>query len=190
MPPSVPAPRTDSAALLLRARRGDARALAWLVGDLLPRLTAWARGRLPSWGRGACDTSDLVHDAFARTLARLDMFEPRSRRALAAYLRTAVRNRIADEHRRAARWVVNDAGERLMSPAPSPLDLAIGAETARRYRAALATLTRRERALVVGHLELDYSHAQLGCMIGRSPNAARMALTRALDRLAARLAAR
>jgi DNA-directed RNA polymerase specialized sigma24 family protein len=33
-------------------------------------------------------------------------------------------------------------------------------------------------------MELDYSHDQLGCMIGRSPNAARMALRRAVGRLA------
>lgn len=190
MSPGLSPSPTSSAVLLLRARRGDRRALARLVEELLPRLTSWARGRLPSWVRGACDTSDLVHDAFVRTLARLDVFEPRSRRALAAYLRTAVRNRIADEHRRAARWVCSDTSDRLASTAPTPLEQAVDAETTRRYRAALATLSRRDRELVVGHLELDYSHAQLGCMIGRSPNAARMALTRAMARLAARMAAR
>jgi DNA-directed RNA polymerase specialized sigma24 family protein len=41
--------------------------------------------------------------------------------------------------------------------------------------------------LIVAHVELGYSHAQLGCMTGRSSNAARMALRRAIGRLAERM---
>ena len=155
----------------------------------LPRLRRWARGRLPIWVRSATDTSDLLQDAILRTLSRLDVFQPQGRRALAKYLKTAVRNSIADEHRRALRWVTSSEVDTLGSDRPSPLQCAIDAETERRYRAALAELNRRDRELIVAHLELDYSHAQLGCMIGRSPNAARMALCRAIGRLAERMRA-
>jgi RNA polymerase sigma factor (sigma-70 family) len=117
-------------------------------------------------------------------LSRLDVFQPQGQRALAAYLRTAVRNRIADEHRRAARWAVSETVDTLAHHGPSPLQRAIDAETEQRYRSALARISRRDRELIVAHLELDYSHAQLGCMIGRSPHAARMALCRAIGRLA------
>jgi DNA-directed RNA polymerase specialized sigma24 family protein len=58
------------------------------------------------------------------------------------------------------------------------------AESDARYRSALARLGARDREVIVAHVELDYTHEQLGCMIGRSPNAARMALRRAIDRLA------
>ena len=57
-----------------------------------------------------------------------------------------------------------------------------------RYRAALASLNTSDRELIVAHVELEYTHAQIGCMTGRSPNAARMALQRAVGRLAARMA--
>lgn len=60
----------------------------------------------------------------------------------------------------------------------------MAAELSARYCRALARLGVRDRELVVAHVELDYSHEQLGCMIGRSPNAARMALRRAVGRLA------
>jgi DNA-directed RNA polymerase specialized sigma24 family protein len=75
--------------------------------------------------------------------------------------------------------------ETLVAPGTSPLEFAMTGETERRYRAALARLGQKDRELIVAHVELDYSHEQLGCMTGRSPNAARMALCRAIERLAA-----
>jgi RNA polymerase sigma factor (sigma-70 family) len=193
MPPSPTPPAGDprtatSQRLLVRARRGDASAMGWLVARCLPDLHRWAHRRLPRWVRSAADTNDLIQDAVLGTLARLDAFQPQGRRALASYLRTAVRNRIADEHRRAARWIPSaEIVDALASDAASPLQLAIRTQTKRRYHEALAQLSTRDQQLIVAHFELDYSHAQLGCMIGRSPHAARMALTRAIGRLAARM---
>jgi RNA polymerase sigma-70 factor (ECF subfamily) len=186
--PALPHRTPSSERLLARARGGDASAIGQLIARCLPDLHKWAHRRLPRWVRSASDTHDVVQDAVLGTLARLDAFQPHGRRALASYLRAAVRNRIADEHRRAARWIASSDGvEALPAETASPLQRAIGAETERRYREALAMLPARDQQLIVAHFELDYSHAQLGCMIGRSPHAARMALTRAIARLAARL---
>jgi RNA polymerase sigma factor (sigma-70 family) len=103
---------------------------------------------------------------------------------LAAYLRQAVQNRIRYEHRRVARRGTPEApSEMLVDPVPSPLDRVITREMETRYRSALMRLTSAERELIVAHVELDYTHKQLGCMTGRSPNAARMALQRAVRRL-------
>lgn len=179
----------SSSQLLAQAQHGHSRALERLILRYLPRLRRWARGRLPTWVRSAADTSDLLQEVVLHTLSRLDVFQPQGRQALARYLKAAVRNRIADEHRRASRWVTSATVDLLPSDGPTPLQCAISAETERRYRAALAELGRRDRELIVAHLELDYSHAQLGCMIGRSPNAARMALSRAIGRLAERMRA-
>jgi hypothetical protein len=152
---------STSSRLLALAGRGDEGALALLVARCLPDV------------RCGIDTGDLVQDAALRILSRLNAFQPQGRRALAAYLRATVQNRIADEHRRAARWVVSETrADELPANGPSPLHHAIRAETERRYRAALAR------------------HAQLGCMIGRSTNAARMALARAIGRLAGRMQGR
>ena len=187
-PAAAPLRTPSSQRLLARARAGDAGAIGELIARCLPGLHRWTHRRLPQWVRAAADTSDLIQDAVLGTLARLDAFQPQGRRALASYLRTAVRNRIADEHRRAARWLPSaEPLDALPSAAASPLQQAIGAETERRYRDALARLSSRDQQLIVAHFELEYSHAQLGCMIGRSPHAARMALTRAIGRLAARM---
>ena len=174
--------------LVALAHTGDRGAIGALVARCLPGVRRWAHGRVPRWMRAAVDTGDLVQDAVLATLSRLDAFQPQGRRALAVYLRTAVRHRLIDELRRARRWNAAPEGLDDMADAgPSPLHAAIDAETRRRYRAALACLPRRDQELLVGHFDLEYSHAQLGCMTGRSPHAARMALTRAIGRLAARM---
>jgi RNA polymerase sigma-70 factor (ECF subfamily) len=175
----------SSRRLLARARRGHSDALERLLRRYLPPLRRWTHGRLPNWARTAADTSDLIQDAVLRTLGRLDVFEPQGRHALAAYLRKAVRHRLCDEHRVVSRrGVARELSAELVAPGPSPLDEAIATETEARYRAALARLGPRDRELVVAHVELEYTHEQLGCMIGRSPNAARMALRRAVGRMA------
>jgi RNA polymerase sigma factor (sigma-70 family) len=174
--------------LLMRYRRGDAHALTELVSRFLPRLHRWAHGRLPRWARTHADTPDLVHDVMLRTIGRLDALDLQGHDALGAYFRAAVRNRIRDEHRRfARRGGSQPLSATLPDPAPSPLDRTIEIDHHARYRAALARLDSADRELIVGHVELHYSHAQLGCMTGRTPNAARMALQRAIGRLVAQM---
>lgn len=158
------------------------------LATCVPRLRRWAHGRLPRWARGVVDTTDLIQDALLRTLGRGDALEARTEDALSAYLREAVRNRIRDEHRRIARRGVAAAlPDTLAHSGPSPLDAAMHVETESRYRAALERLPPADRDLIVAHVELDYTHDQLACMTGRSRNAARMALHRAIGRLVARM---
>jgi RNA polymerase sigma-70 factor (ECF subfamily) len=166
-------------------RHGDGTAIARFLERYAPALRRWTHGRLPHWARTSADTSDLVQDAVLRTLQRRHRFENRGGDALGAYLRVAVWNRIRDEHRRIARrGPSGPLPESLADPAPSPLDDAVHAEMERRYLEALASLAPADRELIVAHVELDYTHQQLGCMTGRTANAARMALHRAVGRLA------
>jgi RNA polymerase sigma factor (sigma-70 family) len=185
MPSPVP---SSTAGLVARARLGDSGALGQLIGRYLPWLRRWAHGRLSRAARAAADTADVVQDALLHTIGRLNAFESRSRGALGRYLRVAVQNRIRDEHRRVSRRGTSlPVDEALADAAPSPFDRAAALERHARYREALARLDQSDQELIVGHVELDYSHEQLGCMTGRTPNAARMALQRAVARLAANI---
>ncbi len=151
----------------------------------------WAHGRLPKWVRTASDTADLVQDAVLQTFKRLDRFEPRGHKALQAYLRRAIQNRITDEIRRSARVVTEDAEAAARQPAltPSPLDAAIREEAWARYRAALERLRPDDRMLIVGRIDLGYSYEQLALVSGRvTPDATRVALRRAIVRLAEMMA--
>lgn len=190
---STPPLDHSSSRLLARAKLGDASALGRLVSRHLPALRRWAHGRLNRWARGAADTTDLVHDALWHTIRRIDSFERRGPGALGAYLRQAVLNRIRDEQRRVMRRGVvrslSETGKTIADGSPSPLDAVLAHELEARYRAALNKLSDDDRELVVAHIELDYSHEQLGCMTGRSRDAARMALQRAVRRMADHLRA-
>ena len=173
--------------LVQRAKRGDRAALDELLARYIPRLQAWASGRLPMRARGLLDTGDLVQESLLRTIERLDHIEVRGPGGFEAYVRLAVLNRIKDEIRRTRRWSGPDGVEdTLPTSDPSPLELAIGADLVARYERALATLTEEDQRLLHLRIELDYDYDEIAEIAERpSRDAARVAVKRALQRLAA-----
>src|SRR5688572_20667503 len=155
----------------------------------MPPLKQWASGRLPAWARGMLDTDDLVQETVMRTFGRIEIFEYNEDAGLMAYLRQAVMNRIRNELRRAIR---NPTPSPLDSSAEddasSPLELLVGKETVDAYEDALQQLVPADRDLIIGRVELGFSFAELAAASGRpSADAARMAVGRALVKLAAHL---
>jgi RNA polymerase sigma-70 factor (ECF subfamily) len=175
-----------SATLLARARAGDVQALEALVARHLPRLRRWASGRIPRWARDAGDTEDLVHDTLVDSLRHLDGFEHRREGALQAYLRQAVLNRVRSQFRRAARRpVVLSIADDQLHDGPSPLEQAIGREMTDRYEAGLASLEAEDREMIIARVEMGYTNDELAAIFTKpSRDAARMAVARALARLA------
>jgi RNA polymerase sigma factor (sigma-70 family) len=175
--------------LLARARAGDDAALNDVFARAIPLLKRWASGRLPRWARDMIDTDDLVQETVVNTLKHIDVFEYRVDSALQAYLRQAVMNRIRNEIRRATR---HPAPDTLDSAAPdaalSPLEELIGKQTVEAYDAAMIALEPEEREAIIGRVKLGLSYAELATAMGRpSADAARMAVGRALLKLAKRL---
>jgi RNA polymerase sigma-70 factor (ECF subfamily) len=176
----------SSVDLLLKAQSGDAEALEWLLARHLPRLQRWASGRLPGGVRSMLDTGDLVQDAVINALRHINTIEIRTGGALQAYLRRAVQNRIVDLYRRAAR---RPSREELPEDAPaggaSPLEDLIGAEALETYEKALAALRDEERQAIVLRVEFGLDYDEIAAELGKpSVAAARMAVTRAIARLA------
>lgn len=189
--PARPGPLESqiTVALLARVRDGDADALDRLLQRCLPPLRRWAHGRLPGYARGMLDTADLVQDTVIKALRNLDHFQPRHEGALQAYLRTALNRQITDVIRhRLRRPDSTPVPEDLEDPQASPLDLAIGTENAERYEAALSRLRDEDREAIVARLELQYSYDELAVALDKpTGNAARVAVIRALKRLALEL---
>ncbi|MBI2189283.1 MAG: sigma-70 family RNA polymerase sigma factor [Acidobacteria bacterium] len=172
--------------LLKRAQAGDDAALDRLFARYLPALSRWASGRLPRWCRDLMDTDDLVQETFIRAVKRIEGFEYRHEGALQAYLRQAVVNRIRDEVRRAKRAPVSTELEpEQADQGASPLELAVGQEAVEKYEAALQRLRPEEREAIVARVEMDCTYEQVAQALGKpSADAARMAVSRALLRLA------
>ena len=172
--------------LLQRAKAGDRTALEDLMARYRPRLVRWASGRLPDYARSLLDTADLVQETLLRAIEGLDHIEVGQPGQFQAYVRQAVLNRIRDQ----VRWARRRPGtaeelEEFEDTAPSPLESAIGAELLERYEGALEQLSETERRLIHFRIELDFSYEEIAAVMERgSPDAARMAVGRAVRKLA------
>jgi RNA polymerase sigma factor (sigma-70 family) len=192
-PSAVPSPlqsAESSTQLLLRAKDGDEGALNLLYQRCLVPLRQWARGRLPRWARDLTDTDDLVQETLLRSLRGVDAFDPRHSGAFLAYLRQGILNRMRDEIRRVRR-LPEDGGTAGEVPdrRPSPIEEAIGHECLERYEAALLRLKEEDREAILARLEMGLSYQQVAQVLGKpSPDAARVATSRALLRLAREMA--
>ena len=178
--------RVDSTHDLLElARAGDQAALETLFARYTSPLKRWARGRLPRWARDLGDTDDLVQETVLQTLKQIGRFEPRRDGSFHAYLRTALHNRLLNEIRRVNRRPTQALEVDVVDPAPSPVEEVIGGQTLASYEAGLARLSIDERDALVARIELGQSYAEIARSLGKpTPDAARMAVSRALLRLA------
>jgi RNA polymerase sigma factor (sigma-70 family) len=175
--------------LLGRVQAGDAAALDTLIARYRPRLVRWASGRLPAHARHLAETQDLVQDTLVQALRKIGQIEVRGEGALQAYLRQVLLNAIRQEIRKVkSRPAGEDLDVDVEGAAASPLEEAIGGQLLSRYDQALERLRPAERELVIAHVEFGMSHAELASAFNKpSPNAARMALQRALLQLAAEM---
>ena len=176
----------STASLLAKVRGGDEAARERLMARYLPIFQRWAHGRLPSRGRGADDTDDLVQDSLVAALKHLHEFEPRREGAFLAYLRTILLNQIRNRIRGAGRRPTPESlPENLPDGARNPLQLLISKQIYETYEEALPRLTDLQREAFLLRMEFRFSHAEIAEAIGvPSPAAARQLVVRAMVRLA------
>ena len=135
------------------------------------------------------DTEDIVQHTLVRTLQHLKSFDPRGTGAFQAYLRQAVLNRIRDEVRRIGRKPpTEDTLSEIIDPGPSPIEIAIGREEFDRYESALGELRDSDREAIIARLEFGLSYREAADYLGNpSPDAAKIAVRRAVVRLAEKM---
>jgi RNA polymerase sigma factor (sigma-70 family) len=186
-PPESDAIRTGSEELIRRFQAGEDHALNQLWARYLPRLTRWASGRLPRVSRTDTNTDDLIQETFVRSLAHMRTLRPQDGRSLFAYFRKVVLNQIRDHARRVH---FRSRQEELLpeghaADEPSPLEQLMGKEVMERYERALSTLSEDDQHLIVAFVELRCTDREIAELFEKpSVDAARMARTRAVTRLA------
>ena len=167
----------------------DTKAVDVLVQRCLPSVQRWAHGRLPRGARGEFDTKDLVQEAALRMLKRGGRFEPRHTQAVHAYMRQTVLNLIRDQARRLARrGEPVELAEEVACDRIGPLELAVRQELRAHYAEAMRSLRTKERLLLIARVEQERKAKDIARLFGLpSPDAARMAVGRAFNRLMSKL---
>lgn len=190
-PRTVPGKRLSgewsSFELLIKAKNGDREALDRLFGDIWSSVRRWAHGRFPRWARDGMGTTDLVQDAALHVFQRLGKFEPRRRGGLRAYLKLSVQNRVRDLIRQRQRrgGAPQDVADIRLTSRESPYHELVSKSERERYIKGLSRLSPEDQVLIVGRIEMGYDYDQLAIASGRrGPDAARMAVRRAIERLA------
>lgn len=160
------------------------------VQECLPAVRRWAHGRLPRGARGLSDTTDLVQEAALRLLQRRGQFTPRHAGSVQRYMRQTVLNLVRDEARRlSSRPQVVEMTTEPPCTRTGPLLHTLRQELRARYEQQLAALRPKDQRLVTARVEQGLGLDEIARLFGfRSPDAARMAVGRALNRLMRRLA--
>jgi RNA polymerase sigma factor (sigma-70 family) len=184
-PQDAPAKSESTATLLHLVRGGDGSAKDRLCALYMPILQRWAAGQMPRQHRDLVDTADLTQITLLRVLDQIDSFQPRHEGAFLAYLRSALINAIRDEIRRS---LVRGGGrsDDIDDVQWRPMIAeATGLDTLVEYEQALTKLSIDERELVLLRFEFGLSFQEIADATERaSPDAARMAVKRALAALA------
>jgi RNA polymerase sigma-70 factor (ECF subfamily) len=186
--------------LLTRVQTGDQQALNWLYDRYLMRVLAAVRARLGAELRGKLESWDVVQDALMASLKNVESFNQASEGAFLHWLSTVVENRIRDQidyfraekrdHRLEVPLARRSAGssapldipERAGDPTPS--QALILSEDLARLETAMDQLPDDSRELIVAMKIEGRTYAEIGQSLGKSADAVRMQVQRALRALA------
>ena len=125
-----------------------------------------------------------------RAIGSLERFEYRGVGSFWAFLRTIGQRYLADVYRRGSREseTLSDSSHHAPADDPPPSAVAEQREQIERYDRAVEALPVRERQSVALRLELGLDYETISSECGYpSPDAARMAIARALRAVAARM---
>jgi RNA polymerase sigma-70 factor (ECF subfamily) len=187
----------DSSVLLRRAREGSREALDTLLADCGERLLAFIRLRLGADLRAQLESGDILQMTLLRAFQNIDRFEGTSRRKLQAWLSVIAQNVLRDqvdfakrEKRDASRTVpLRDDMEEIPADLRSEVSQLILKDEARRVERALESLEPLHREVILLRKYEELSFQEIAQRLGRSPDACRMLLARALTTLADRMRA-
>lgn len=182
-----------------KARNGDAAALEKLIASYLPQLHAFVRVRLGGRVRARESSMDVVQSACREVLADPSRYELRGEDRFRGWLFTTALNKLREKHRfhgrekRAPEREHDDLDADGLLPGASfltPSVDAIGKEAALALDASMQALSEEHREVITMARIAKLPHEVIAELMGRSEEAVRQLLVRALRRLADELRAR
>ncbi len=183
--------RTESTALLRSAKAGSHEAISALLERYAGRLLALIRLRMGPGLRAHLESQDVLQASLMKAFQRINQFERSDVNSLIAWLARIAENEIRDQadyygrqRRDAARVVTLDAGlEGVANQVRSLLSGVVLDEGMAQLERALETLDEPYREIIVLRKLEELSFKEIGERLGKSPDACRMLLARALTSL-------
>ena len=180
----------ETSELLQRAREGSPEALNLVYERCAGRLLAFIRLRLGKDLRGRLESRDILQATLLKSFEHLEDLKGNQTRSLMAWLARIAEHEIrdcADFHRRqrrdAARELPLDEDAPLPALTRSALSRVILDERASRLEAALETLSADHREVILLRKFEELSFSEIGTRLGKSDDACRMLLARAMTAL-------
>ena len=180
--------RDESTALLLAARAGSADALDRLYQRVSGRLLAIVRLRMGRDLRSRMESQDILQATLIKSFERLDQFAGGDGATLMAWLARIAENEIRDQvdfqHRQrrdiAASIPLDDAHELAATRVRSAFSQVAIGEDAARLEGALEKLDADHREVIVLRKLEELSFKEIAGRMGRTEDACRMLLARAM----------
>jgi RNA polymerase sigma-70 factor (ECF subfamily) len=183
--------------LLRRAKAGSPEALNLLYERCAGRLLSYIRLRMGRDLRARLESRDILQATFLKSLAHLGQLEGREIGSLMAWLARIAENEIRDradfqkrQRRDAAREVPIADDAAIRAPARSALSEVILDEEALQLEAALESLSSTHREIILLRKFEELSFAEIGKRLGKSEDACRMLLARAMTALTLKISER
>lgn len=187
--------KRDVSALLERVREGSSEALDDLFEGLREDLLSLIRRWLGRSLQAHVESEDILQITFMRAFEHVTEFRGTSRRSLRAWLARIARNAIRDqvdylkrERRDMCRTLPLDGlVDALCAADRSPISRLICEEEVHCLAQAMASLHDRQRLVILLREQEDLSFVEIGERLGKSPDACRMLLARAMVALTRKL---
>jgi RNA polymerase sigma-70 factor, ECF subfamily len=186
-------PRGETEDLLRRAREGSREALGLLLGGCGERLLALIRLRLGPSLRERIESRDVLQATLLKALLHIDGFRGARRESLMAWLARIAQNEIRDmatfhgrQRRQADKTVALDGTQeldRLAADVRSETSRIAQDERSAQLLAALEALSPEHREVILLRQLEELPFAEIAGRMGRSPDACRMLLARAMAAL-------
>jgi RNA polymerase sigma-70 factor (ECF subfamily) len=182
-------------ALLKDAKAGSAGALNELFERWAGRLLAVIRLRMGRGLRARTESRDVLQACLLKAFQNIARFEKSDRQSLMAWLARIAENEIrdlADHHGRQRRDAARDVDladglEQVADGVRSQVSRVVLNEQMQRIEHALESMDEAQREVIVLRKLEELSFGEIGERLGRSPDACRMLLARAMTTLTLKL---
>ncbi len=177
--------------LLLQAREGSEPALNRLFEQCGERLLSLIRLRMGAKLRSRMESGDLLNATLLRAFRSFDSLEARNTPSLMAWLGRIAESEIRDEadrlnaqRRDAAKEVPLDSGVgELAAQLRSQTSRLVLSESRARLERAIEQLREEYREIILLRRYEELGFKEIGARLGKSPDACRMLLARAMTAL-------